>query len=192
MIFDHFVLGTCVGCSRCDHFPAQIHGQSWPSKWWTASEWSSCGISSRIDASIVSSDCLPNHNECDCNTQFNFSEIYFEKPELSKPLAVRDARASHVGKLVSMRGIVLRSTDVKPLVSVITYTCDTCGNETYQPVTGRSFQPAVNCPSRECVESKANGRLQMQNRGSKMLKFQELRIQELVSFNSFCTVLRFH
>lgn len=102
------------------------------------------------------------------------------KSSLSKPLAVRDVRANHVGKLVSMRGVVIRSTDIKPSISVVTYTCDTCGSETYQPVNGRSFQPVINCPSRECVESKANGRLQQQNRGSKMPKFQELRIQELV------------
>lgn len=41
--------------------------------------------------------------------------------------------------------------------------------------------PAVNCPSKDCVESKANGRLHMQVRGSKFNKFQEIRIQELVS-----------
>lgn len=40
--------------------------------------------------------------------------------------------------------------------------------------------PAVNCPSKDCLDSKANGRLQMQFRGSKFLKFQELRIQEIV------------
>ncbi|KAI6191751.1 DNA replication licensing factor MCM7 [Aphelenchoides bicaudatus] len=106
-------------------------------------------------------------------------EIYFEIDPLAKALAVRDVRANHVGKLVSMRGVVIRATDVKPSMTVITYTCDTCGNETYQPITGRSFRPVINCPSKECVESKANGRLQQQNRGSKMPKFQELRIQEL-------------
>lgn len=45
--------------------------------------------------------------------------------------------------------------------------------------------PAVNCPSKECIDSKANGRLMMQVRGSKFVKFQEIRIQELVNFNFF-------
>lgn len=42
--------------------------------------------------------------------------------------------------------------------------------------------PAVNCPSKDCVDTKAHGRLQMQVRGSKFVKFQELRIQEMACF----------
>lgn len=38
------------------------------------------------------------------------------------------------GKLVSVRGIVTRCTEVKPMMQVATYTCDQCGSETYQPV----------------------------------------------------------
>uniref|UniRef100_A0A915DSI2 DNA replication licensing factor MCM7 n=1 Tax=Ditylenchus dipsaci TaxID=166011 RepID=A0A915DSI2_9BILA len=106
-------------------------------------------------------------------------EIYFKTRDLVKPLPVRELKASCVGKLVSVRGVCIRSTEVKPLANVITYTCDACGNETYQPVAGQSYTPAFNCPSRDCVESKANGRLQMQVRGSKFIKFQEIRIQEI-------------
>lgn len=40
--------------------------------------------------------------------------------------------------------------------------------------------PVFNCPSNECIQSKANGRLQMQIRGSKFVKFQEIRVQETV------------
>ncbi|KAI1724206.1 MCM2/3/5 family domain-containing protein [Ditylenchus destructor] len=106
-------------------------------------------------------------------------EIYFKARDVVKPFSVRELKACHVGKLVSVRGIVIRITEVKPLASVITYTCDTCGNETYQPVHSQSYTPAFNCPSKDCVESKANGRLQMQIRGSKFSKFQEIRVQEL-------------
>ncbi|KAI6244186.1 DNA replication licensing factor MCM7 [Aphelenchoides fujianensis] len=103
-------------------------------------------------------------------------EVYFVKASLSKPLAVREVRAEHVGQLISMRGVVIRATDVKPVISVATYTCDTCGSETYQVVSTRHFQPVIDCPSKG---SRAHGRLQQQHRGSKMPKFQELRIQEL-------------
>ncbi|VDK43870.1 unnamed protein product [Cylicostephanus goldi] len=95
-----------------------------------------------------------------------------------KPLPVRDIKANCVGKLVTVTGIVIRATEIKPIVEVMTYACDTCGAEVYQPVNGPSFMPAVNCPSKDCVESKANGRLHMQVRGSKFGKFQEIRIQE--------------
>ena len=111
-----------------------------------------------------------------------FSEIYFVKESLSKPIAVRDIRANDVGHLISMRGIVIRATEVKPSLSVITYMCDTCGAEAFQPVVGRTFQPPTTCPNRTCLESRANGRLQQHIRASKMPKFQELHIQEQARF----------
>ncbi|VDO42365.1 unnamed protein product [Haemonchus placei] len=106
-------------------------------------------------------------------------EVVFKNRDAMKPLAVRDLKANCVGKLVTVTGIVIRATEVKPILEVMTYACDTCGAEVYQPINGPSFMPAVNCPSKDCVESKANGRLHMQVRGSKFNKFQEIRIQEL-------------
>jgi DNA replicative helicase MCM subunit Mcm2 (Cdc46/Mcm family) len=41
--------------------------------------------------------------------------------------------------------------------------------------------PLVMCPSADCRVNKAGGRLYLQTRGSKFIKFQELRIQEHVS-----------
>lgn len=124
--------------------------------------------------------------------------MYFSAGDDAKALAVRDVRACHIGKLIKMRGIVIRATEVKPHATVITYTCDTCANETYQPVrlgffsvkililplqvSGLSFTPAIKCPSRDCQNSRAGGRLMMQVRGSKFEKFQEIRIQEHVRF----------
>ena len=43
-----------------------------------------------------------------------------------------------------------------------------------------TFMPLVMCPSQECVTNKSGGRLYLQTRGSKFVKFQELRIQEHV------------
>ncbi|KAL3990843.1 DNA replication licensing factor MCM7 [Acanthocheilonema viteae] len=106
-------------------------------------------------------------------------EVFFKGSSMSKALAIREVKAAHIGKLVVISGIVIRSTEVKPMASVMTYTCDTCGCETYQPIAGPAFMPPVNCPSKDCVENRANGRLQMQIRGSKFMKFQEMRIQEL-------------
>lgn len=62
------------------------------------------------------------------------SELYFKAASSSKPKVVRDVRADSIGKLVNVRGIVTRATEVKPMMAVATYTCDQCGAETYQPV----------------------------------------------------------
>ena len=37
-------------------------------------------------------------------------------------------------QLVTIRGMVVRVTDVKPLMTVAAYTCEQCGYELYQPV----------------------------------------------------------
>ena len=39
-----------------------------------------------------------------------------------------------IGHLVTVKGMVTRISDVKPMVSVVTYTCDLCGSEIYQEV----------------------------------------------------------
>lgn len=105
-------------------------------------------------------------------------EIYFKHLSSQKLLPVRDVHASSIGKLVSVRGIVTRCTEVKPVVQVATYTCDRCGCESYQTITSASFMPLQLCPSKECQTNKSGGRLYLQTRGSKFLKCQEIKIQE--------------
>jgi DNA replication licensing factor MCM7 len=106
-------------------------------------------------------------------------EVYFVTPELDKCLAAREILAEHVGKLVTMRGIVIRCSEVMPHVNVVTYLCDTCGSEVYQEVNGPQYAPTQVCPSKDCQESKANGRLELQLRGSSFSKYQEIRVQEM-------------
>ncbi|CAF1017241.1 unnamed protein product [Adineta ricciae] len=105
-------------------------------------------------------------------------ELYFKAPSTQKHLSVRQVKANHIGKLISVKGVVTRATEVKPMISVATYTCDICGSETYQPITAPTFMPLVMCPSQDCVTNKSGGRLSLQTRGSKFIKFQEIKIQE--------------
>ena len=67
-------------------------------------------------------------------TTFSLSELYFQGPSSNKPRVIREVRADSVGKLVTVRGIVPRVSEVTPRMVVATYTCDQCGAETYQPV----------------------------------------------------------
>ncbi|NXU29886.1 MCM7 factor, partial [Thalassarche chlororhynchos] len=89
-----------------------------------------------------------------------------------------DVKADCIGKLVTVRGIVTRVTEVKPMMVVATYSCDQCGAETYQPIQSPTFMPLLMCPSRECQTNRSGGRLYLQSRGSKFIKFQELKMQE--------------
>jgi len=105
-------------------------------------------------------------------------EITFKAPSDNKSMPIRDVKASSIGKLVSIKGIVTRATEVKPLMQVATYSCDQCGAETYQPIASTSFMPLLMCPAEDCRVNKSGGRLQLQSRGSKFVKFQEIRVQE--------------
>jgi DNA replication licensing factor MCM7 len=96
-----------------------------------------------------------------------------------KQRAVRAVRAEDIGHLVAVRGMVTRVTDVRPLVSVATYTCEVCGNEVFQTVTAPTFMPLDACPSERCKTNRDHGRLVLQTRGSRFQRTQEMRLQEL-------------
>ncbi len=106
--------------------------------------------------------------------------VYFKAPtRTAQHLAVRHIKSEHVGSLVSVRGIVTRVSEVKPLLLVGTYSCEQCGYEVYQEITTQQFMPLPDCPSEECQRNGRKGQLFLQSRGSKFQKFQEARIQEL-------------
>lgn len=106
-------------------------------------------------------------------------EVLIVPNSMEKPMPLREVGAANVGKLVSIKGIVTRVTDVKPLISVATYTCDSCGFEIYQQVTGNTYMPVTQCPTQECKTNNTRGSLFSQTRGSKFVKFQEMKIQEM-------------
>ncbi|GAA5993332.1 hypothetical protein JCM5350_001569 [Sporobolomyces pararoseus] len=105
--------------------------------------------------------------------------LYF-RPLRSEPtLAVRQVRGAHLGKLITVRGIVTRVSEVKPLLQVNAYTCDSCGAEIFQDVEGRKVTPLDTCISEVCEQNGSRGQLYMQTRASKFTPFQECRIQEM-------------
>ncbi|KAK2723630.1 DNA replication licensing factor mcm7-like [Artemia franciscana] len=105
-------------------------------------------------------------------------EVYFKTALTLESLSVRQVKANSIGKLVTIRGIVIRAIEVRPLVRIATYICQQCSEEHYQSVTGSSFNPLTQCSGEECKLNKRGGRLAMLTRGSKFIKFQEVRVQE--------------
>jgi len=99
--------------------------------------------------------------------------------DLAKALAVRQVRGEHLGKLITVRGITTRVSDVKPTVEVNAYTCDRCGCEIFQPVGNKTFGPLNECPSEDCKQNQSKGQLHHSTRASKFQPFQEVKIQEM-------------
>ena len=77
--------------------------------------------------------------------------------------------------------MVTRCTDVRPLMTVAAYTCEQCGYEIYQEVKNKVFMPLMTCPAPMCATNKVNGRIHLQTRASKMVKYQEVKVQELAN-----------
>ena len=97
-------------------------------------------------------------------------------------MAVREVRGVHLGRLITIRGIVTRVSEVKPLLQVNAYTCDVCGSETFQDISNKSFNPIVDCQNEnECKKNGIHGSLHMQTRACRFSPFQEVKIQEMVS-----------
>ncbi|KAK9710605.1 DNA replication licensing factor MCM7 [Basidiobolus ranarum] len=105
--------------------------------------------------------------------------VYIKPLSSDKAVSARDIHGDRVGQLVTVRGIVTRVSDVKPLLSVCAYSCDSCGFEVFQEIKQRQFMPLTECPSEECTKNKTKGQLFMQTRASKFLKFQEIKLQEM-------------
>lgn len=113
--------------------------------------------------------------------------LYFRPPTRTigkrdyKPLSVRDVKGEHIGKLITVRGMITRVSDVKPSVLVTAYTCDQCGHEVFQEVTSRTFTPLSECNSEQCKTNHSKGKLFPSTRASKFTPFQEVKLQELAS-----------
>ncbi|KAK3185333.1 DNA replication licensing factor MCM7 [Lecanicillium sp. MT-2017a] len=97
----------------------------------------------------------------------------------SKALAVRHVRGDNLGHLITVRAIVTRVSDVKPIVQVSAYTCDRCGCEIFQPITDKQYGPLSMCPSVDCMQNQSKGQLNPSSRASKFLPFQEVKVQEM-------------
>lgn len=120
-------------------------------------------------------------------TLFPFENQHFGKGSpVEKTLSgvsLRHVRSRSMGRLVIIRGMIVRASDVKPACVVATYTCDACGAEVYQVIEHkREFLPQRLCPSAQCQQTGGKmDTLHLQTRGSKFVKFQELKLQELPS-----------
>ncbi|WFD28235.1 DNA helicase [Malassezia nana] len=105
--------------------------------------------------------------------------LYIKPLARDPPMAVRQVRGAHLGRLLTLRGVVTRISDVKPSILVDAYACDVCGAEVFQEVTGRQYMPLTYCTSRICSTNKTRAPLYPQVRASKFLAYQEIRIQEM-------------
>jgi DNA replication licensing factor MCM7 len=106
-------------------------------------------------------------------------EVRFKPREEAKVLKLREITSNYVGSLVKLDCLVVRISQVKPKIEVVTYMCDVCGAEIFQSVEGENYTPVRECPSQRCKDNKQAGRLKSNVRTCKFVKYQEMRVQEM-------------
>ncbi|KAH9483929.1 DNA replication licensing factor mcm7 [Psilocybe cubensis] len=108
--------------------------------------------------------------------------LYFKPLASDLPIAVREVKGASLGRLITVRGIVTRVSEVKPLLQVNAYTCDSCGSETFQDISNKTFTPIFDCQNEnECKKNGIRGSLHMQTRACRFSPFQEVKIQEMAN-----------
>lgn len=86
---------------------------------------------------------------------------------------LREINAELIDKLVSVSGMVVRSSEIKPLGKKIAYRCTNCGTLTDALLKGLALKKPAKCPA--CSERE----LEMDPETSLFVDFQMVRLQEL-------------
>jgi len=86
---------------------------------------------------------------------------------------IRAIRSRHVGRLVSVQGMVRKATDVRPKAEETAFECQRCGTLTRVPQSGGSFQEP-----HECQGCERQGPFTVNFDQSEFIDSQKLRIQE--------------
>eukprot|EP00793_Prasinoderma_coloniale_P002998 PRCOL_00006464-RA len=89
-------------------------------------------------------------------------------------------RANCVGRLVSVRGTVVRASAVRPLVTMLEFKCEKCGEVSAVPMPDGVFNPPTKCGVNGC----RSGRLVPRRKTARLVDWQRVRLQEQTSFGA--------
>ncbi|SFR33766.1 LAGLIDADG family homing endonuclease [Halogeometricum limi] len=94
---------------------------------------------------------------------------------LPESVDIRNIRVhdDHIGRMVSVQGIVRKATDVRPKITEAAFECQRCGTMTYIPQTDSGFQEP-----HECQGCERQGPFHVDFDQSEFVDSQKLRVQE--------------
>jgi len=94
---------------------------------------------------------------------------------LPETTQLRILGSKHIGKLVTVAGIIVRATPVRPLVMQAAFRCKRCGTSTYVNQTGTFLRAPPVCSDPACDR---RGPFDFLQEESTFIDSQEIRIQE--------------
>ncbi|MFQ6012783.1 MAG: LAGLIDADG family homing endonuclease [Thermoplasmata archaeon] len=110
------------------------------------------------------------------------AEIRFRVRGIPRDLRVeiRDLRAKHLGKLVSMEGLVRKATEVRPRLVEAVFQCLRCGAIIKEAQEGLSYHEPLECYEDQggCARSSGSTKFKLLEEGSRYVDTQKLEVQE--------------
>ncbi len=95
--------------------------------------------------------------------------------KLLEATPIRRMGAAHIGKLVMVEGIVVRSTSVRPMVMRAAFKCKGCENITYVDQAGPFLKAPFACANPSC---RRKGPFEFMQEESTFIDSQDIRLQE--------------
>ncbi|WP_336001478.1 minichromosome maintenance protein MCM [Halorientalis halophila] len=109
----------------------------------------------------------------DLPVDVKLGQAHVRVENLPESTDIREIRADHRGKLISVQGIVRKATDVRPKVTTAAFECQRCGTLTRIPQTAGDFQEP-----HECQGCERQGPFRINYDQSEFVDAQKLRVQE--------------
>ncbi|KAJ1932303.1 DNA replication licensing factor mcm8, partial [Linderina pennispora] len=93
---------------------------------------------------------------------------------------MKSLKSGYVGKLVTVRGTVVRTTPVKPLLVQAEFNCARCGTAQIVKIVDGKYEMPVKCYAQGC-KSKVFDLNRGVSPGTRTVDWQQIRIQEKIS-----------
>ncbi|MFQ5553609.1 MAG: LAGLIDADG family homing endonuclease, partial [Thermoplasmata archaeon] len=110
------------------------------------------------------------------------AEIRFRVRGVPRDLRVevRDLRAKHLGKLVSVEGLVRKATEVRPRLVEAVFQCLRCGAVIKEAQEGLEYHEPLECYDDQggCGRSAGSTKFKLLDEGSRYIDTQKIEIQE--------------
>ncbi len=93
---------------------------------------------------------------------------------------IRDLRAKHVGKLVSVEGLVRKATEVRPKITDALFQCLRCGHVIKESQEGLFFKEPMECYKEQdgCGRSAGSTKFKLLTEESRFVDTQKVEVQE--------------
>ncbi len=118
-------------------------------------------------------DSIRTHRLIKSKKEKEITELNIRFISLPRKIAVRDIRSEHIGKLLSIEGILRKTTEVRPRITLAVFRCPS-GHRTVKSQGYGPFNEPDGCSTDGCTHKK----LELIPKLSRFIDSQKMRIQE--------------